>query len=192
MRLAFIFFLIALTGCDKQPEYTMPDPKNFTPKSRYERAMTELNSATTKHERFYALTDASITSFEVGKLDNAKEYANELLKLAPSYRSDWNYGNAIHKGNIVLGRIAVSTDEIEKAKEFLLKAGDTPGSPQLDSFGPNMTLAKDLLEKSENEVVIKYLEQCKKFWEMDRDKLDFWMFQINKGKMPEFGANMLY
>ena len=192
MRLAFLFILITLTGCDKQPEHTAPNPKDFTPQARYERAMAELKSATTNTERFYALTDASITSFEIGNIDDAKEYSNELLELAPLYKTDWNYGNAIHKGNIVLGRIAVTNNEIDKAKAYLLKAGDTPGSPQLNSFGPNMTLAKDLLVKSENKVVIEYLEKCKKFWEMDRDRLDFWIFQINKGKTPEFGANLLY
>ena len=37
------------------------------------------------------------------------------------------------------------------AAEYLLKAGATSGSPQLDSFGPNMSLAKDLLGKDQRE-----------------------------------------
>jgi hypothetical protein len=66
---------------------------------------------------------------------------NSLVKEA-----NWNYGNAIQDGNFVLGRIAVHEYRITDAKEFLKQAGDTPGSPQLDSFGPNMSLAKDMLE----------------------------------------------
>ena len=192
MRTTLLFILLILSGCDKQPGSVTPDPNTFTPEARYTRAKTELNSADTKLERFYGLTDIALTSYEVGKLKEAKEYADELLLLAPLYKSDWNYGNAIHKGNIVLGRLAVSNNEIEEAKKYLLKAGNTPGSPQLNSFGPNMTLAKDLLEKSENSTVIQYLELCRNFWEMGRDQLDFWIIQINKGKIPEFGANMLY
>jgi hypothetical protein len=55
-----------------------------------------------------------------------------------------------------------------------------------------MTLAKELLEKSETDAVIGYLNQCKVFWEMDEDKLDFWATQISKGRVPKFGANLLY
>ena len=192
MRTALLFIFLALIGCEKQPETSIPNPKDFTPQARYERAIKELKAASTELDRFYALPEVSITSFEVGKTEEAEKYANELLKLAPSYKSDWNYGNAIQNANIVFGRIAVTKNEIAKAKEYLLKAGDTPGSPQLNSFGPNMTLARDLLEKSENDVVIQYLENCKKFWELSGDKLDFWIFQINKGNMPDFGANLLY
>ena len=36
---------------------------------------------------------------------------------------------------------------IEEAKRHLLAAGRSSGSPVLGSFGPNMSLAKDLLEK---------------------------------------------
>ena len=192
MRTVLLLIFLALTGCDTKTETSIQNPKDFTPQARYEQAIKELKAASTELNRFYALTDASITSFEVGKIVEAEKYADELLKLAPSYKSDWNYGNAIHKGNIALGRIAVTKNEIAKAKEYLLKAGDTPGSPQLNSFGSNMTLARDLLEKSENEVVIKYLEKSKKFWELSGDKLDFWIFQINKGNMPDFGSNLLY
>ena len=66
---------------------------------------------------------------------------------AQKIKSDWNYGNALHKGNIVLGRIALERGDIAGAKEHLLAAGQTPGSPQVGSFGPNTTLAKELLEK---------------------------------------------
>jgi hypothetical protein len=46
-----------------------------------------------------------------------------------------------------------------------MAAGATPGSPQLDSFGPNLTLAKELFEKSQPDVILHYFALCKNFWE---------------------------
>ncbi len=192
MRLQLLAFVFTLTVSIGESVHASSVPDSFTREGLYSHSMKELDSAQNTEERFYALADASLRSYEVGKIDEAKTYANELLKLAASFKSNWNYGNAVHKGNIVLGRIALKNDDIEQAKEYLHRAGDTPGSPQLNSFGPNMTLAKELLEKSESDAVKMYLKQCKKFWEMDYDKLEFWTFQIDKGKIPQFGANLLY
>jgi hypothetical protein len=72
----------------------------------------------------------------------------------------------------------------------LLKAGATPGSPQLNSFGPNMALAKELLDKGEREAVLEYFTLCSKFW--DRDELKEWMALVKDGVTPKFGANLVY
>ena len=82
--------------------------------------------------------------------------------------------------------------QIEKAKDHLIEAGKSPGSPQMDTFGPNMSLAKDLLEKGEKEIVIEYLTLCKSFWEMDEGRLDEWIVLVKAGKIPNFGANLQY
>ena len=192
MQLQLLSFVLAATVSIGGIAQASSIPENFTPEGMYSHSMEELNLAQSTEERFYALTSASLRSYEIGKIKDAKTYADELLRLAQSFESNWNYGNAVHKGNIVLGRIALKNGDIKQAKEYLHRAGNTPGSPQLNSFGPNMTLAKELLEKSEVDVVRKYFQQCKIFWEMDNDKLEFWTFQIDKGKTPQFGANLLY
>src|SRR5207342_3430394 len=107
--------------------------------------------------------------------DEARKAADELLKLLPSFPGDWNYGNAIQDSNLVLGRIAVREGRIDDAKKHLLAAGASPGSPQMDSFGPNMSLAKDLLQKGERDVVLEYFELCRRFWRMHRGQLDQWI-----------------
>ena len=142
--------------------------------------------------RFYDLSDLAEAAFEKGELDDAREYAEELLNLAPQFKGDWNYGNAIHHGNLVLGRIALVEDRIEDAKTLLLEAGKSPGSPQMDSFGPNMSLAKDLLQEGEREVVLEYFDLCRKFWDLGHDKLDAWTEEVKSGNTPEFGANLYY
>ena len=74
----------------------------------------------------------------------------------------------------------------------MLKAGATPGSPQLDSFGPSMTLAKELLEKGERQAVIEYFQLCAKFWEMGKKSLENWTSVVKEGKIPDFGRNLRY
>ena len=124
-------------------------------------------------------------AFEAKQLDKAKKYALQMLgqKL-----DDWNTGNNIHDGNIILGRIALAQDNVEEAKKHLLAAGKTKGSPQLDSFGPNITLANDLLELGETKVVLEYFDLCSNFWEMGKDRLKQWSTSIKKGDTPDFGG----
>jgi len=105
---------------------------------------------------------------------------------------DWNYGNAVQDVNIVFGRLALSEGKMDVAKQFLLAAGQSPGSPQMNTFGPNMTLAKALLEKGEKDTVLEYFTLCSKFWKMDHGKLKEWSALVKQGAMPDFGANLLY
>lgn len=149
-----------------------------------------LELSTTERNKFYKLADLAKTAFKAGKISKANDYAEELLSLSVKYRGDWNYGNAIHHGNIVLGRIAFKSGDIEKAKQYLLKAGETSGSPQLNSFGPNMMLAKELLEKNESQIVIQYFELCGIFWEMGQDRLTDWTDKVNKGVIPDFKTSL--
>jgi len=142
--------------------------------------------------RFYELADAAMFALEAGEAAKAQQFASELLQDAEKFHDNWNYGNAVHKGNIVLGRVALQQGNIAGAKEHLLAAGNTPGSPQLDSFGPNVTLARELLEKGEREAVIAYLQSCGKFWKMGGDSLRGWVATVKAGGTPEFGGNLLY
>jgi tetratricopeptide (TPR) repeat protein len=146
----------------------------------------------TAEQRFYELGDLATSALEAGDAAKAEQYASELLQDAQAFKTNWNYGNAVHKGNIVLGRIALQRHDIEGAKKYLLLAGETPGSPQLDSFGPNMTLAKGLLERGEQEVVISYLQSCEKFWKMGGVKLQSWIATVKAGGTPDFSANLDY
>ncbi len=163
-----------------------------TPQGRLDKATKALAVSPGGDQRFYALGDAAKESFEVGKVEDAGEYATELLALAPRYQGNWNYGNAIQNGNLVLGRIAVREGRIQEAKQYLIAAGNSPGSPQMDTFGPNMSLAKDLIEKGERNTALQYFELCRKFWKMDYGKLDDWSKEVKAGETPDFGANLVY
>ena len=138
------------------------------------------------------MNDAAKESFVAGNAEDAKKFAQELMTLLPKFSGDWNYGNAVQDANLVMGRIAVKDGRIAEAKQYLLAAGNSPGSPQMNSFGPNVSLAKDLLEKGERDVVIQYLGLCRKFWKMHEGRLDQWIQEIKDGKVPDFGANLAY
>ena len=138
------------------------------------------------------LTDLPALAFDAGDLQKARAYAELLLREATSQQGSWNHGNAVHKGNLILGRIAAAEGRVADAVTFLRAAGETPGSPQLNSFGPNMTLAKDLLERGERDAVLAYFEACRVFWKMGGDRLDAWTREVRAGTIPNFGANLRY
>ncbi len=148
----------------------------------YEKALS-LSDPRASHTLSYTAKTALVAE-ETAK---ARGYAKQMLKLGDS---SWNAGNNIHHGNLVLGQLALNGGEIEEAKAFLLAAGKTPGSPQLNSFGPNMTLALDLLAEGERDVVLEYFDLCSKFWQ--RGELDTWTKDVKAGRTPNFGANLRY
>ncbi len=164
----------------------------MTPQQRLDRAIKKLAEAKTQEEKFYALNDAAKESFVAGKSEDARKYAQELMTLLPQFQGNWNYGNAVQDANLVLGRIALREGRVDEAKRHLTEAGKSPGSPQMDSFGPNMSLAKDLLEKGERDTVLQYFELCRKFWKMGKDQLDHWTKDVKAGQIPDFGANLVY
>ncbi len=176
-----VLCLILLQGC------------NFLfAEGRYTKAMSDLAAAKTEELRFYALDHAAKESFEAGHFEDAARFAKELLEISSRFKKDWNYGNAVQDGNLVLGRLAVKDGRINEAKQFLLEAGKSKGSPQMDTFGPNMSLAKDLLRKGERDVVLEYFELCRKFWGMHDGRLDQWSKEVKQGKIPKFGSNLIY
>ena len=155
-------------------------------------ASGDLSAATDELERFYALGSAARKAFKAGDLKKAEELAQELEKLTPKHPKDWNYGNAVQDSNQVLGRIALRNGDVAEAKKRLLASANSKGSPQMNSFGPNMILAKELLEKGEKETVIEYFDLCAKFWTMGQDQLKDWRASAQQGNIPAFGASLLY
>lgn len=120
--------------------------------------------------RFYNLESLIRESwYKKGDYGQAEALAMEYLELAEQFKSDWNYGNAIHFSHLTIGLIRLREGEVEKAGEHLLAAGKTPGSPQLDSYGPRLTLARELLLRGEKRVVLQYLDMVANFWTKEKD-----------------------
>jgi tetratricopeptide (TPR) repeat protein len=153
----------------------------------------EKSLPTDSKDRFFKLSEVSAAAFDAGDYDKAETYADELLSEASQYRTNWNYGNAVFYGNTVLGRVALKRDNnLSQAEGYLLAAGKTPGSPQLNSFGPGMSLANDLLIAGQRDAVVDFLDECGNFWKANGDKLSVWKKTIKDGETPNFGPNLNY
>lgn len=75
-------------------------------------------------------------ALERGDLVAAGDVATSLLEQAAEMPEEhWNYGNLLHEGHIMLGAVRLFEGDLAAAEAELRAAGQTPGSPQLDSFG---------------------------------------------------------
>ncbi len=122
--------------------------------------------------------------------DKAAQYANLLLNTfrPGGGQSPLTIGGPIHDGNMVLGEVALHNGDRASAAQYLLKAGATPGSPQLNQFGPNFMLARDLLAAGSRDIVLQYCDEVGKFWGDGR--LARWRAAIAAGQTPDFGENL--
>lgn len=160
--------------------------------ARAHAAERKLRVAKDAYARWVALGDAALWKSTQPNTDEAARLAAEMLLLAEHYKTDWNDGNAIHKANSALGRIALRNGDLTLARRYLLASTDSMGSPQMNLFGPNMSFADEMLKAGEKEAVLSYLRRCRRFWEMGHNHLDAWESLIRKDIHPAFGANLLY
>jgi len=146
-------------------------------------------------ERFMRIDRLATEAYSEGQWLKAETLAREGLALAEHYPGNWNYGNVIHNSHQVLGLIRLREGKREEAIQMLLAAGRTPGSPQLNSFGPRMVLARELLQKGERESVLQYIELVALFWTkksiqfpevgLENERLiKQWKTDIKAGKLP--------
>ncbi len=150
-------------------------------------------SAIPEIERVYFLPMAAKAALEAGANDKARSFAEEALQLAKEQPPFVHTGQAVFYCNLVLGRLALLDGDIPKAEQYLLLSGQTEGGGALDTFGPNMSLARELLKRSRKETVLKYLGECKVFWTYDEgSKLAKWSAEIQRDGMPVFGGNLFY
>jgi len=151
----------------------------------YEKLLHQ-QEAPTGSDAFYLLTDATEAAYLVKDYPAAHQYAEKLLTLAAQYKTDWNYGNAIYTANSILGLIALDANDIPTAEKHLLAAGATPGSPQLNSFGPDLTLAQKLLALDKRDTVLTYLDEIATFWKTNESEIKAWQKAIRDGQTPTF------
>jgi hypothetical protein len=163
---------------------------------------------------YAVLPAAAKLAVRASALDDAQAFGAELLSAATDPK-DWNYGNLIFYGNMILGQVALRNGDTAGAEDRLLSSGKTPGSPQLNSFGPNMSLVLDLLtapagasavlnhlrprptkkapaSPDVQQTVLLFFDLCKTFWVTGNKQLELWSQQVQVGVLPDFGANLVY
>ena len=134
------------------------------------------------------LADLAKSSLSAGITEKAKAYAERLLNTSST-------ADSVHAGNQILGRIALNAGEIDKAGKYLVASGKTSGSPSLNSSGPSMLLAKELLEKGQKEAVLEFLDHCATYWNKGASNpeklIRDWKAIIQAGGIPDFGLSAL-
>ena len=129
-------------------------------------------------------------AMDAGDTDGAQALAKDLLAILPKLSADPEYKRGAddikHHSCIILGRVALRKGDVETAKADLLEAGHVGGGQTLAAYGPNMSLAKELLERGERDTVLQFLQLCRKFWGFP-ERLEPWIAAIKNGQIPDFG-----
>jgi hypothetical protein len=162
-----------------------------------QQALAELQRAlaavSDEHGRFLRLPEVARAAFEAGELQQAHDYATELLgKTQKRNYHFWQEPYAVHVGNVVLGRLALRARRVAEATAYLLEAGKTRGSPIHRTGGPNMMLAQELLNLGERGAVVEYLKLCANFWQTPDHQAEQWIYALEHGGTPDFGPNLYY
>jgi len=144
----------------------------------YERAL-----ALQQPREAYTVNEAANLALKLQRFEQARELALELLELARTGDLGWMLGNAQYDGRRILGLIALAQGDVAGAERELLESGRTVGSPQLDSFGPELDLANALLQLGRTEVVVEFLWLCERFWKPQR--LFKFIAAIHAGERPQ-------
>jgi hypothetical protein len=140
-----------------------------------------------EQSRFYTMGLAARDRLHQGDVQKASQIATEYLAMADKYAGGWNYGNALHDGNEILGLVALKSNgpaAIEQAKTCLAAAAKTPGSRELSTVGPDLELADQLLQLNQRQAVLDYLKECDFFWDAGRNRIADLITDINAGLTP--------
>lgn len=166
------------------------------------RTDSKLHSAEKPSEKQRILIRLAPAALVAGDSEAARKYSQELIRIAESDTSKVKDDSLpVHIANTVLGLIAIKEGKIDEAKVHLFastKFNVHPkliASPVLVSFGPNMDLARALLERNERDAVLKYFDLCSKFWKDPNGKLPIWREVVGNGGVPDFkfsGSSLQY
>ncbi len=99
---------------------------------------------------------------------------------------------ANHQIHTFLGLVEVADENISAAKQHLLDSISNFNSFALQERGPNLLLAKRLLEVGEKEVVLTFFEKVDAEWKgrLQRGNTAGWEKEISEGSIPDFGKNL--
>jgi hypothetical protein len=138
------------------------------------------------YRRTLSLPALAKAALVAGAIDKALAYAKEGL--GPGAGD----GQSTFDCNMVLGKVALRSGDVAQAAQYLVASGKSSGSPALNSFGPNMSLAKEFLEKGQSDAVLEFFALCKTFWTAHARTLDCWAQTVREGAVADFGANLAY
>jgi hypothetical protein len=112
-------------------------------------------------------------------------YASKLL------RDHADSSSAIYTGNLILAQAALDTDDIANAKRYLLEAATTAGTPAIQEKGPDLSVARILLDRGERDAVLEYLHRAHNLWPQGVPVLERWETAIRAGRRVNFNQRSI-
>ena len=141
------------------------------------------------YERRGALSEIARAALRIGDYNRALAYGEEILAKTGQYEVVSGYSTGV--GHSLRGVAALHLGNLELAKRDLLDSAVDP-SGVLDWNGPELRLAKELLEKGERQTVLEYFARYRPFWSAGRARLDAWSDTIRNGGVPDFSGYLNY
>jgi hypothetical protein len=126
--------------------------------------------------------------------DDAGDQAERDFCTTPAQQNlgELTEGDAVATSDLVLGRLALLRGDVKQAELFLVQSGQIKPSLTSSDFGPNMTLALELLKRQRPEAVLVFLNEWSKVCRGEsRTKIRRWLAAIHRGEIPNFGGNLL-
>lgn len=188
------------------------DKKNNSSISSFEQM--EVEHKKIRIEPFHSIQNFVEKAIEENRIEKVTTYSLEYLKMAELFKTNWHYGNAIFYGNFYLSYTSLKQKDLSSSLKYLKLASLSPGSPQLNSFGPFnspeiRTHLKALAELKQKKALIEFAENCKKFFVDDKSKtyteeeskrnelvrrsglkeLNYFIAQITNSEIPDFNSN---
>jgi hypothetical protein len=145
------------------------------------------------------LVHTAMAALEAGRPDEAKFYAERALDISKashvrpvSFEAE-SESVANSLANVVLGRLALQRGDTAGAEQRLVSSAEVDAG-FVRFWGPNMTLARELLKQHRCEGVLNFLDRASLSWREPgaAKQLRVWRAAISDGKIPDFGANLLY
>ncbi len=154
-------------------------------------AQMSFNLAKSNEDKLDVIDQLMMDAYYSQNYPLANEYALMVNKYIPSW-DPISHNDVIYHSYMMQGLVALRNKNISAADHFLLKSGQTSGSAPLDSFGPNMMLAEQLLRNGQKAVVLQFLKECSTFWNAGPNPLQHWITEVKQGKQPDFSMQDNY
>ncbi|RTL40899.1 MAG: hypothetical protein EKK48_15090 [Candidatus Melainabacteria bacterium] len=132
-----------------------------------------LSLATTHKSKILSNIEIASLAGELVDTGTAREHAITALELAATEKGDDVYGYVVHICNILLGNLALAENDAATAMECLSNAANLEPSALLSAKGPDLSLARRLVEREYFDEVVQFLNLISgyDFNETDKNKL---------------------
>lgn len=182
--------LRAIPACQRR---TFETDRDYA-RCRYERAVERVAVTAEAPERPGYLAEAALAALDAGRPAAARAYVRAARgALADTQDDDLSYpGETVEKTAVVDGRLALAAGDTATARRRLIEAARSLTEPTQLSFGPNVTLARDLLVAGDTVAVRAYFDVLDATWPAGGDELGEWRTALDRSEGPDFGANLIY